>query len=173
MNETRAISPAPCASGSPAQDVTEPVARGQVVPQFLKQGDERLERLAQFVGVGGGDVFPDLGRARGEPGGIDEAAAGEAEAVLAHRLADHLHQGAGGELRQMAEKREQSIVSGDADGARQGAERAGERGQLLERVAAAVVDRREQPGPVLEEIGTGVFKPALPPRRRADGRRRT
>ena len=35
---------------------------------------------------------------------------GEAEAVLADRLADDLHQRAGRQLRQMAEEREQPIV---------------------------------------------------------------
>ena len=58
----------------------------EVGAQFLQQRDEGVERLADLIGVGGGDVLPDLGRARGEPGRVDEAAAGERQAVLAHRI---------------------------------------------------------------------------------------
>ena len=46
-------------------------------------GDQRVERRADLVGVGGGDVLPDVGRARRQPRGVDQAAAGQRQALLA------------------------------------------------------------------------------------------
>ena len=59
-----------------------------------------------------------------------------ARPFVADRVADDLHQRAGGQLRQMAEERQQPIVRVDADRrAGLGAERRDERQQLLERLA--------------------------------------
>ena len=81
------------------------------------------------------------------------------------RVADDLHQRARGELRQMTEKREQPIVRLGADDARLGAERRDKGQQLLERCAAAIVDRRQEPRAPLEQIRTRVLEPARAPRR--------
>ena len=53
--------------------------------------------------------------------------------VAADRFAHDAHERAGGQLRQMAQIREQAIVRRDVQDARHGAERLHERAQLLER----------------------------------------
>src|SRR5206468_2434722 len=50
-------------AGRGREDLREPIAFRQVAAQILKHGDQRIERRSQLVGVGGGDVAPDLGRA--------------------------------------------------------------------------------------------------------------
>ena len=121
-------------AGGVGEHLGEPVAVRQIAPQILKQRDQRIERRADLVGVGGGDVPPDVRRARRQPRRVGEPAAGERQPVLPDRVADDLHQRARGQLRQMAEEREQpivrlrrSITRGTAPSA------AHERGQLVER----------------------------------------
>src|SRR6202521_5755180 len=46
------------------EDIVELVARRQILSQFLQPLDQRVERGTDRIGVGGGDVFPDVGWTR-------------------------------------------------------------------------------------------------------------
>ena len=96
-----------------------------------------------------------------------------AEPFVADRVADHLHERAGGQLRKVAEKRQQPIVRVDADDARLRAKRAHEGHQLLERGARPIAGRREEPWTPAEQIGSSRAPGRPSPRRQADGRRQT
>src|SRR6266849_7559136 len=104
-----ALQPFAPASGSD-EDLLEPVARRQILSQVAEQLDQRIERDTDRIGVGGGDVLPDVGGTRRQARGVHEASSGQSETLVAHPVADNLHQRAGRELRQMTEKRHQAIV---------------------------------------------------------------
>ena len=61
------------------------VAIGELVTQVGEDRDQRIERHADFVRVGGRDVLPDLRRARGQSGRNDELRAQEAVSLRADR----------------------------------------------------------------------------------------
>ena len=62
--------------------------------------------LRDLVRIGRRDILPDVGRARGQTRRVHEPASRQRKSIGAHRIANDLHQCAGGELRQMAEKRQ-------------------------------------------------------------------
>ena len=89
-----------------SKDVGERVAVRKIAPEILQDGDQRIERRADLVGVGRGDVFPDVGRAGREPRRIGESFAGECQAVRTDGVAHDTHQRTGRQLREMTEKGE-------------------------------------------------------------------
>src|SRR5205809_6694758 len=58
--------------GRVLEHVGELVAVLQVFAQVLQNPDQRVERGADLVGVGGGNVAPDVGGARGEARRVGE-----------------------------------------------------------------------------------------------------
>ena len=92
------------------EDLLEAVAGFQIPSHLAQQLDQRVERDADRIGVGRGDVLPDVGRTRRQAGGVHEASSRKGEPFVAHPVADDLHQRAGRELRQMTEERHQVIV---------------------------------------------------------------
>ena len=117
------------------EDVGEAIAVRQVAPEILKHAISASSAgpiSSALVAAMSRQMSAGLDASR-----VVSASRGRrARARLADGVADDLHQRARGELRQMAEKREQAIVRGDVDDARLRAERADERRQLLERIAA-------------------------------------
>src|SRR5215468_4012513 len=73
------------------EDVDELLAPRKIAPQILQNGDQRVERRADFIGIGRGDVFPDVGRTGRESGRIREPFSREGQPVLADRLANDVH----------------------------------------------------------------------------------
>src|ERR1700730_16981482 len=55
------------------EDILEPVAGRQILSQVAQQLDQRIERGADRIGVGGGDILPDVGGTRRQARGVDEA----------------------------------------------------------------------------------------------------
>src|SRR6266850_1509504 len=88
-----------------AEDLRQPLTEGKVSAKILQERDELVERGAELVRVGGGDVFPDLWRARRQPRAVGQPPSGKREAVLPDRVTDDRHQRARRELREMTEKR--------------------------------------------------------------------
>ena len=147
---------------------------GRSPPKPPEHRDQRIERRPDLVGVGRGDVAPDVGGARREPRRVGEAAAAESASPSSpDRVADHLHQRARRELREVAEKRQQTVVGIDADDSRFGAERLHERRQLRDSLAVAVARRRQQPRAASKQIRPRVLEASPSPRQPADARRRT
>jgi len=83
---------------------------GQARSQVLQSRDELIERGANVARIRCAHLAPHIGRARREPGGVNEASACEPQAARRRRLADDLHQRAYRQLRQMAQECHQSIV---------------------------------------------------------------
>ena len=81
----------------------------------------------------------------------------------ADRVADHLHQRARGQLRQMAEERQQPIVLVDVDDPRHARRAPATNADSFSTRAApvAVAGRRQQPRPAAEEIRPRVLEAAL------------
>src|SRR2546426_5253176 len=124
------------------KDLCEPIALRQVAAQILKHRDQRVERRSQLVGVGGGDVAPDLGRARRQSRRVREPTARKREPALAHGVADHVHQRTRRQLGKMAEKRQHAVVSDRIEDVRLRAEGARKRRQLVHRRSVRVAGRR-------------------------------
>ena len=133
----------------------------QIVLQAPQHADQRFERSRDLVFVGGADVLPDVRRTRREPCRVNQTASRKLQPFSADRFADDLHQRARGELRQMAQKRQHPIVSLCVHHLRLRAERFRKGQQLVERLAAAVAARGEQPRAAFEQIGTRVFESAV------------
>src|SRR2546426_8314537 len=79
------------------EDLGEAITLAEIVPQLLEHRDQRVERRPYLVGVGRGNVSPDVGWARGEARRVGEPSSGERESVAPRRVADHLHQRARGQ----------------------------------------------------------------------------
>src|SRR5437660_6004353 len=77
------------------EDVLEPVAGRQILTQIAQQLDKRVERDADRIGVGGGDVLPDAGGTRRQARGVREASSRKGQPLVAHPVADDLHERAG------------------------------------------------------------------------------
>ena len=90
--------------------------------------------VAQHVLVGRGDVAPDPGRARGQPGRVVQAGARQLEPRVPGERADDVHQGAGGELRQVADGADEAIVKLGRHDVRHGAQPDDELFEPLERL---------------------------------------
>ena len=86
-----------------AEHLDQPLASSRSARRSAAPRSGASSACPDLVGVGGGDVLPDSGRARREARGVEEPASGERQAVVADGVADDLHQRAGGQLRQMTE----------------------------------------------------------------------
>src|SRR5262245_43538712 len=140
-------------AGSFIEHFGETLSGAEVLADRFEDRDQLVDRGTNLVGVGGGDVLPDVRRARGEACRVREPSAGQHQTFGADVRAHALHQRARGHLRQVTEERHQSIV-------RIGRHRLRPRAERLDERAQTIVPAGQQPRPALEEIGTRVLEPA-------------
>ena len=162
----------PCTNGRLRRQ-TEPGALGRVerlldarrvgVGDLGTEGfqalDEQIDRRGDLLAVRDQDLAPQGRLRRGQAGEVTEPAGGQQEDVLLPRLPVRRgpHQGRGGDLRQMADDRDEPVVPLRVHHDGPGAEPIRPRADGVGRRRVRFRHRREDPDDPVDDGGRGVF----------------